>query len=455
MTLRPHQISGIDFLLQRNNRAILADSAGLGKSRIILDALFKQQHYPVLIVCTKLGLSVWTNELKKWYDEPSVVITGPPKARDKLLQEFLTSQINFLITNYAHMGEILQKLTPMFFPTLVLDEYHLNGLLNRKTKMYKLTKSVAKLIPHITMLTGTPQRQTPADWYAPLSIIAPDDFTSYWKFVGKYCVQIEGFYGRTLERMPQNKNQFLSMLNKYRRRCTDKSHLPPKTRQPIPIEMTKKQKALYDQLCTDMYLNEDGQFWITPNKLTNVLRCRQLMVCPKILGFDDNGGALNMLKDLVDEELSEGNSLVIFTPFRKALDLIEEQLKPIKDLVIFQIHGGMTHEEHTIVQTKFQGLMTKRKVVICTIKSAVSMTLTEACVAVFLGYEYSIGDNTQAENRLFRETQKNKVRVYYLLYKDNSVDARGIEILNDKHSALSIDVSREDYYRGIVNDKSK
>ena len=83
------------------------------------------------------------------------------------------------------------------------------------------------------------------------------------------------------------------------------------------------------------------------------------------------------------------------------------------------------------------------------------MTLTEASVAVFLGYEYSIGDNTQAENRLFRETQKNKVRIYYLLYKGNAVDERGIEILNDKHSALSIDVSREDYYKALVDKKEK
>jgi len=452
---RPHQITGTQFLLQRNNRAILADSAGLGKSKIILDALFVRKQFPVLIVCTKLGLSVWSNEIKKWYKESSTVITGPPKTREKLLQDFIISSHQFLITNYAHFGEVLQKLSPTFFQTLVLDEYHLPGLLNRKTKIYTLTKSIAKLIPHILMLTGTPQRQTPADWHAPLSIIAPDDFTSYWRFVGKYCVQIEGFYGRTIERMPQNKALFRAMLDKYRRRVTDKSHLPPKTRQPIPIEMTKKQTKLYEQLREKMYLNEDGQFLITPNKLTNVLRCRQLMVSPRILGFDDNGGALNMLKELVDEELSEGNSLVIFTPFRKALNLIEDELRKIKDLVIFQIHGGMTHEEHTIVQTKFQGLMTKRKVVICTIKSAVSMTLTAANVEVFLGYEYNVNDNTQAENRCHRETQTEPVRIYYLLYKDNAVDERGLEILNDKNAALSIDVSREDYYRGIVNVSNK
>ena len=453
MELRPHQVSGIDFLLQHNNRAILADAAGLGKTKIVLDVLFKQQNYPVLVVCTKLGLSVWSNELKKWYKMPSMVVTGTPKQRSNILQEFITSDYQFLITNYAHMAEVLFKLGPVFFQTLVLDEYHLPGLLNKKTKIYKLTKSVAKLIPHIIMLTGTPMRQTVADWYAPLSIISPEDFTSYWKFVNKYCVQIESFYGRTIERMPQNKDEFLSMLDKYRRRCTDKSHLPPKTRQPIPIEMTSKQAKLYNQLREDMFLSEDGRFIITPNKLTMTLRCRQLMVSPKLLGFDDNGGGLNILKELVDEELSEGNSLVIFTPFRKALDLIEEELSKIKDLVIFQIHGGMTHEEHTEVQTQFQGMKTKRKIVICTIKSAVSMTLTEANVEVFLGYEYGVHENQQAEDRCHRETQTEPVRIYYLLYKDNPIDERGLEILNDKHSALSIDVSREDYYGGIVDDK--
>jgi len=35
------------------------------------------------------------------------------------------------------------------------------------------------------------------------------------------------------------------------------------------------------------------------------------------------------------------------------------------------------------------------------------------------------------------------------------VDERGLEILNDKNSALAIDVSREDYYKALVDKKKK
>ena len=86
MIIRPHQVAGTQFLLQHNNKAILADAAGLGKTKIVLDAVFTKEQFPVLVVCTKLGLAVWVNEIHKWYNESSVVITGPPKKREELLQ---------------------------------------------------------------------------------------------------------------------------------------------------------------------------------------------------------------------------------------------------------------------------------------------------------------------------------------------------------------------------------
>jgi len=449
--LRPHQQSGVIFLLAHNKRAILADKAGLGKTLTILTAVFtKPQQFPVLVVCNKPGLSVWENELLKWFDEPSIVYTGPPKKRAKILQQFITSNVNFLITNYAFFEEILFKLTPIFFKTLIIDEYHLAGLLNRKTKMYKFAKSLSNLILCIIPATGTSMRKDPSDWFAPLSIIVPKNFTSYWDFVDDWCIKIEDQYGYTIERVPQNEKKFLQMLDKYRRRCVDKSYLPSKTRQPIPVEMTSKQQKLYNQLREQMYLEEDGTFVITSNQLTNILRCRQLLVCPKILGFNELGKAMEVTIDLVVEELSEGNPVAIFTPFRPAVDIIEKELaQAIKNLEIYIIKGGMTLEQYTKVQNEFQSNPSKNKILIGTIKSGTSATFTEANVAIFLGYEFGVHDNTQAEDRLFREGQTRKVRCYYILYK-NTVDDRGIELLNDKTKALAIDISREDYYRGMI-----
>ena len=453
--LRPHQNSGVTFLLDHNQRAILADAAGLGKTLTILTALFtKPTKIPVLVVCNKPGLSVWENELLKWFNEPCIIYTGAPKHRSSKLQNFITNRnINFLIINYAFFEEVLSKIGPMFFRALIMDEYHLPGLLNRKTKIYKFTKTIAKLIPNIILLTGTPMRQNPSDWFAPLSIIDPEAFSSYWDFVSNWCMKIEGEYGYTIERIPLNQKKFTEMLDRYRRRIIDKSYLPPKTRQPIPLEMTVKQQKLYDTLADEMILEEDGQFIITPNKLTNILRLRQLLICPTILGFNELGRAMEVMVDLVIEELSEGNPVAIFTPFRKALPIIKKQLEQsIKNLSIYIIQGGMTYKQYKTVQDNFQSNSSKNKVLISTIKSGTTATYTSANVAVFLGYELGLHDNTQAEDRLFREGQTKKVRCYYLLYR-NSVDDRAIEILNAKSIALAIDVSPKEYYRKII-DKS-
>jgi SWI/SNF-related matrix-associated actin-dependent regulator of chromatin subfamily A-like protein 1 len=450
--LRPSQITGSQFLQDHNNRAIEADIAGLGKTYTILDAIITKHFYPVLIICNKPGLYVWQSELKIWFNgKPSVVYSGSPEQCSKRLQDFITNtEVDFLITNYAFLDEVITKLGPFFFKTLVLDEYHLPGLLNHKTDIYKMVKEISKLIPHVIMSTGTPMRQTPADWFAPLSIIDRKTFSSYWKFVSDWCITTNNGYGQKIERVPQNTDKFLEMLANYRIRCTDKSGLPPKIRQPIPIEMTPLQQQLYNKLQKEMFIEHDGTFLITPNKMTKILRCRQLLVNPMILGFKDQGGGMEILTSLTEEELSEGNPVAIYTPFLDVIPLIEKELsRRIKDLKIFIVHGGMTSDKLAEVQSGFQNPSNKNKVIICTIKSAAAPTFTEASVCIFIGYELGI-DNTQAEDRHHRIGQKDTVRCLYLLY-NNSVDEWGINLLNDKTKALAMDVSPEQYYQKLID----
>ena len=197
-------------------RAIIADEAGVGKTLTILDAVIKKHYYPVLTVCNKPALSVWKGELKKWFNKESIVYSGEPKVRAERLQDFTTNlDIDFLITNYAFLDEIISKLGPFFFKVLVLDEYHLPGLLNRKTIIYKLVKEISKFIQHIILSSGTPMRQNPSDFYAPLSIIDSKTFKSYWNFINEWCIVINNGFGNTIERVPQNVDKFFEMLSLY------------------------------------------------------------------------------------------------------------------------------------------------------------------------------------------------------------------------------------------------
>ena len=134
--LKKYQKEGSDFIIARHGRAILADEMGLGKTLEALDAIYRLDGFPVLIVGIKPALYVWKDELKKWFNEESIIYSGNPKNRSKAWNEFIVNDCRFLITNYAFVEEIKSK-GPSLWKTIVTDEYHLPGLLNRKTLIFK------------------------------------------------------------------------------------------------------------------------------------------------------------------------------------------------------------------------------------------------------------------------------------------------------------------------------
>src|SRR5690606_5275593 len=102
-------------------------------------------------------------------------------------------------------------------------DFHVTGvqtwlfrsLFNHKTKTYKVFKQLAKAIPYVYLLTGTPYRRGVIDFYAPLSLVDPVSFNSYWKYVQKYCRVIDNGFGKEIERTPKNLVEFRKMIRKY------------------------------------------------------------------------------------------------------------------------------------------------------------------------------------------------------------------------------------------------
>jgi len=401
--LTPQQLEGIDFIKQHNYRCLVADVAGAGKTYMILSAL-SQNNYPCLVICIKVGLPVWKNELLKWFNEPSIIYAGTPKQRQELQQNVKSSK--FVIATYAMFDELIDTFGINYFKTLILDEYHMYGLLNRKTHFFESVNKLSRIIPYWLPTTGSPRKKNPSDFYPALHLLDPtnkeDGLNAFWNFVDTHCIKIKGFFGFEIERMPRNVEGFQNFLAKYMisRPCDD---LPLKLRQAIPVEMSKVQRKLYEQLQKEMMLETEGEnkrFILTPNQMTKILRCRQLLVTPRIFGEDDNGGGLEAVVELTQQELSEDNPVIIFTPFTEAIQYIEQALKQANpETVIIPIHGGFSVKQYEKAQNDFQTLSTKNKVVIASIRSGASITLTEAAVTISLGYDWDAETNNQCESR--------------------------------------------------------
>lgn len=423
LNLRDYQKEDVQFIVNRKGRAYIGSQPGTGKTAESLAAFYAltKGQGKALIVGTQNSLGTWEYEAMKWFGIPSIIYTGNKKKRNQAWEEFTSMKSGLLIMNYVLFREVSRF--EYHWSMIICDEIHRGGLLNPTTQTFKAMDKLRS--EGLILITGTPITRGPQDMWGPLHLLDRKRFPAYWPFVGKYCIVNNDVFGKTIEGRPKDVRGFNKMVLEYMIRRKKKDvllELPDKIRQPLFVELEGKQKKLYDQLSEEMMLEiDEDNILITPNAATLLLRLRQLLVCPRILGIDDDGAGLTALKELVQDQIDAGRSVAICTPFRQAVPYIVEAMKPITSN-IFEIHGQIKSTAKE-VSLAFQGLQSTKKIMVYTIKSGMSWDAYDAETLYFLGYEWGAYDNLQAEDRLHRIGQLKSVHVNYLLHKGTVDDA--------------------------------
>lgn len=453
--LRPYQHAGIEKMSARNTW-IEADDMGLGKTVTSLASFFNKAGdltgKRCLVLCSTNAIGVWNEELRKWFGMRSLNYTGTPQQRKKLWARFeRDTGIHFLISTYGMLKEL-----PFGWEVCFADEYHLSGLMNHKTKTAQLFDKHRPYFKNIYLITGTPIRQGVIDMYNPLHICDPTNFPSYWSFVNKYCIVIKTPFGKNIERNPRNIPAFRAIVDKYmvrRMKSEVLKDLPGKQRNPIPLIMTPKQQKMYDEIAREFLYegSEDEELILAPNQMVADLRLRQLLVTPRLLGGDDDGAGFAYLSEVCPELLRAQRPVVIFTPFRQAIPLLEDLIRGWQmNTKVFVLQGGMSPDAFAEAWQTFQKWPNQNKMLLCVIKSGASFHATAAADCYFLGYEWDFNLNEQAEDRLCRLGQKNFVNCNYLLHEGDTVDQQVKERLNAKKWSANWIIGTELQYREML-----
>ena len=133
------------------------------------------------------------------------------------------------------------------FNVLILDESHYAK--NKDAKCTKAIRKLARKVPHVFLLSGTPAPNAPVELYTQMSIIRY--MCTYTNFVHRYCAAKQSPLGFVDVSGSSNKEElawYLSRVMMVRRLKRDVlQHLPPKTRTTIEVDvpckaMTKKFK---------------------------------------------------------------------------------------------------------------------------------------------------------------------------------------------------------------------
>lgn len=436
IVLRNYQYEAKEILKQ-HPKHLLCDDMGLGKTLTALASVLERgTAYPILIMAPLNALGVWRYELKKWFDHPSFVYHGKPAERQQMLTEIRKAERPIVIATYKAIDE-LQAFKPVW-GTIIADEVHRAGLLNRKSDTFKKFKKFQSI--RLILMTGTPFRQTPADLWPLLHLVAPKTFKSYWDFVEKYCLQTDNGFGPVIEKRPKNPDVFRQVVRTYmiRRRKKDVlTELPPLQRIPIPLEMTEKQASFYNAMRDTFMVEHGDQILIALNRLSRDLRLRQMLVSPRLLGMSDDGAALKAVLEMIEDEYEAGNSVAVYTPFRAAVELFAERLKMISSYV--GVIMGQSKRPASDIAEEFQLHPNHRKAIVGTIDSGTAYTIHDASVMFIVGPDWDANDNEQAEARIHRLGQTKAVRIYYPLY-DVEMSTRVMEVLDEKVSGRHLSI---------------
>jgi SNF2 family DNA or RNA helicase len=454
LALRSYQQEAVQRILLAEGRILLAYQMGLGKTAVALKSISGGlmegvRTKEVIIICPKIAFGVWESETLKWLGEDfrTTIFTGNPAERERRFKEFkdwnevgrplhkvspfITKNnplgVHFLITNFAQMAHVLEK--QRVWGAIIVDEGHF--LKNLKTKAFKNAKKF--ISPNLLILTGSPVVNGVQDLWTLLHLLKPREFKSYWDFVHEHCNIFMSPFGPKILG-PKDPPALREVLKPYVLRKTKEQvlrDLPPKIRQAIPITLTDEQYTLYQQVAKEMIAEiGPGEFLLTPNRISQIVRLRQILVNPVLVGGPNSSAMFEALKESVALDFEAKRSVLIFTPFAKALPLIAEELKGIVDFQTI-IRGGMKEGEVPRRIKAFQEHPSHKCALLCSLLVGSSFTATKASVVYFCGYDFVPSNNFQAEDRTHRMGQKNSVHVKYFMCK-GSIDSYIMAILNKK-----------------------
>lgn len=442
-----HQKETSSFLTL-HRRAFCFNEQGTGKTSSVIwaaDYLIKERFINrVLVICPlSIMQSAWEADLFKFAMHRTCAIAHS-YSKEKRIQA-IQSDADFVIINYDGLEIIKDEIINAKFDLIVVDEA--NAYKNVQTKRWKILASIIRSETWVWMLTGTPASQSPTDAYGLAKIINP---TGVPKFFG-------AFRDMVLQKITQFKwipklsservvHQVLQPAIRYtKKECLD---LPDMTYVTREVPLSAQQNKFYEAIRNNMMTIAAGEEITTVNAAVNLNKLLQLS-CGAV--YSDSGeivtfDAKNRTTALLEVIEEASHKVIVFVPFKHAIEIIAEEMKKNK-IPAEIIHGGVSATKRTDIFSRFQTEDNPKVLVIQPQAAAHGVTLHAANVVVWWGPITSIETYLQANARVHRAGQRNPCTVVHL--QGSPVEKRVYKMLSEK---VDIHTRLIDLYKNILLD---
>ena len=272
--LAPYQRAGVEFIIEKEGKALLADDMGLGKTIQAIAAMSAyKEDWPLLVLCPSTARYHWETEFRHWMGRESQSVAALASSNNtanniggdnnivnnsNVGPELKHSQINVLTSGkdrllkadgstkvvICSVGLIVnlvntQKIVPGMFRATIVDESHV--LKNKSTKRTKSVVPLLEAAERCLLLSGTPALAKPSELWPQLSVLGgkregggryPSGIMcDYEDFMSKYT------RGQSKTRLAELHTLLTSTVMIRRMKTDMLKNLPPKIREKAYIKI--------------------------------------------------------------------------------------------------------------------------------------------------------------------------------------------------------------------------
>lgn len=440
-TLRPYQLEGLNWLQTLRELevgGILGDDMGLGKTLQTLAHLLTEKHAgrlqrPALAVMPTSLIPNWLDEAQHFTPQLRVLaLHGPSRTR----HFGDISQYDLVLTTYALLPRDLPHLTAQPWHLLILDEAQ--NIKNATSKAAEAAREIQA--SQRLCLTGTPMENNLGELWSIFHFLLPGWLGDSKSFNRDYRTPIER-HGDA-ERMAHLAARIKPFLLRRTKEQVARE-LPAKTEIVHWVELSDAQRDTYEtvRVAMDKKVREE----ITRNGtarsqiviLDALLKLRQVCCDLRLVKSipskttHSDKGKLGSLMQMLEELLSEGRRILLFSQFTSMLELIEQELH--KRGVSYSLLTGETRDRRTPVQ-QFQSQQTP--LFLISLKAGgTGLNLTAADTVIHYDPWWNPATENQATDRAYRIGQDKPVFVYKLITR-GTVEEK-IQKLQQEKAALA------------------
>ena len=425
---REYQLKGFGwlwFMYKYGLNGILADDMGLGKTLQALTVLQKAKEedgpMPTLVVAPTTVVFNWESEIQKF--APTLTCLklqgGERKQFFKKIPEY-----DVVITSYALLRRDVDKLKDINFRYIILDESQ-----NIKNATSQTAQAVKQLsAQHKLALSGTPIENKLEELWSVFDFLMPGFLFSMADFNSRYVNPIMERQDKVVEK--RLKLQIYPFILRRMKRDVAKD-LPDKVENIAYCELTDEQRDFYlqvlDSTKEELFksIEQNGLEKSRLSIFSALLRMRQICCHPRL--YDKNNvknvissGKFEKLKVMLEEIVSEGHRILLFSQFVDMLDIIKAWLD--KSGIKYEYLTGKTKDRQGAVE-RFNTDPTIPIFLISLKAGGTGLNLTGADYVIHYDPWWNPAVEDQATDRAYRIGQTKKVFVYRLITK-NTVEEK-------------------------------